>query len=73
MDKDYINYFHHLHLQMGITRSELQRRLSSGQIDLQTIRSQLDQYSREMKLEVRSEIWLQQKSLDQVDKFKTNE
>ena len=68
MDNETLKY---AHLQMGITRRELQRRLSSGQIDLQTIKSQLDECTREMKLDVRSEIWLQEKSLDQVDKFKT--
>ena len=67
MDNQILKY---AHLRMGITRSELQRRLISGQIDMQIIKSQLDENSREMKLDVRSEIFLEQKSLDQVDKFK---
>ena len=63
-----LNY---IHLQLGLTRSELQRRLKTGEIDLQLLQKHLDQNSQEIKLEALTECWLQQKSLDQVDKFKT--
>ncbi len=59
------------HLQLGLTRSELQRRLETGEIDIQLLQKHLDHNSEEIKLEALTEAWLQQKSLDQVDKFKT--
>ena len=70
MNSKALNY---THLQLGLTRSELQRRLKTGEIDLHLLQKQLDQNSRELKLEALTEAWLQHKSLDQVDKFKTTE
>lgn len=61
------------HLHLGLTRQELKRRLELGQIDPEILKAQLDQNSRELKLEALSERWLQQKSLDQVDKFQPTE
>lgn len=61
------------HLLLGLTRQELQRRMSSGQIDPQILKAQIEQNSQEMKLEAISEKWMQLKSLDQVDKFYAGE
>ncbi len=58
---------------LGLTRKELQRRIESGQLDLHLITSQLDHYSNELRLESSTEQWLDLKSLDQVDKFKSAE
>lgn len=61
------------HLQLGLTRLELKRRLELGQIDPEILKAQLDEYSREIMLDSLSEKWIELKSLDQVDKFETNE
>ena len=61
------------HLHLGLTRQELKRRLLLGLIDPQILKAQLDQYSREIKLEALTERWIEQNSLDQVDKFKPTE
>lgn len=61
------------HLHLGLTRQELKRRLQLGQIDPEILKTQLDQNSRELKLEALSERWIEQKSLDQVDKFQPTE
>lgn len=61
------------HLHLGLTRQELKRRLQIGQIDPQILKAQLDQNSRELKLEALSERWIELKSLDQVDKFQPTE
>ena len=63
----------HARLCLGLTRKELQRRLESGQLDLHIINSQINYYSNELKCESTSERWLDLKSLDQVDKFKSAE
>ncbi|MBC7467012.1 MAG: hypothetical protein H7256_13570 [Bdellovibrio sp.] len=61
------------HLYLGLTRRELKRRLELGQIDPQILKAQLDQNSRELKLDALSERWIELKSLDQVDKFEPTE
>lgn len=61
------------HLLLGLSRQELARRIGAGQIDLQILKSQLEQSSYETKLEALSEKWIQLKSLDQVDKFSEEE
>ncbi len=63
--------FKYMHLRLGLSRQEFLRRVKAGHIDLHLVRSQLDQYAREIKLDVHTERWLDLKSLDQVDKFKT--
>ncbi len=63
----------HARLCLGLTRKELQRRIESGQLDLHVINSQINHYSNELKYESSSEKWLDLKSLDQVDKFKSAE
>ena len=66
MNSDTMNY---AHLYLGLTRRELKRRLELGQIDPEILKAQLDQNSRELKLDALSERWIELKSLDQVDKF----
>ena len=61
------------HLYLGLTRRELKRRLELGQIDPEILKAQLDQNSRELKLDALSERWIELKSLDQVDKFEPTE
>ena len=70
MNSQTMNY---AHLYLGLTRRELKRRLELGQIDPEILKAQLDQNSRELKLDALSERWIELKSLDQVDKFEPTE
>lgn len=63
------NFIQTAHLLLGISRSELQRRLNSGQIDPQILKAQLEQSSKEMRLEAICENRIELNSLDQFDKF----
>ncbi len=56
------------HLFLGLTRQELARRLSAGQLDPQILRAQLDESAREVKLGALCENWIEAHSLEQVDK-----
>lgn len=58
---------------MGLTRQELARRLSLGQIDPQVLKAQLDQSAQEIKLEAMCEKWIELQSLEQVDKYTASE
>jgi len=71
MKTENINQYTHLYL--GLTRHELSRRLELGQIDPAILKAQLDQNAYEVKLDALCEQWLQQKSLEQVDKYSTTE
>jgi hypothetical protein len=57
------------YLLLGLSRSEFLRRCESGQIDLQVLEVQLEQHSREVKLEALCEKWLESQEAEQVDKF----
>jgi hypothetical protein len=61
------------HLYLGLTRQELARRLSLGQIDPQILRAQLDQNAEEIKLEALCEKWIESHQLEQVDKYEPTE
>lgn len=63
------NFMQTAHLLLGLSRQEIQRRLGSGKLDPQLLRAQIDQLSRELKLESGCEKWIELNSLDQVDKF----
>lgn len=56
-----------LHLYLGLTRNELQRRLKLGLVDPQILKYQLQDYSTELKLNALCEKWIELKSLEQVD------
>lgn len=71
MDTEKLNPYAHLYL--GLTRQELAKRLTLGQIDPQILRAQLDQNAQEVILDALCEQWLEQKSLEQVDKYTTTE
>ena len=57
------------HLYLGITRQELSRRLSLGMVDIEILKAQIEQNSRETKLETACELKIKLGSLEQVDKF----
>lgn len=61
------------HLFLGLSRNEFSRRLENGQIDLQLLRGQIEQFSREIKQEALCEKWIDLQSLEQIDKYTTEE
>lgn len=63
------NFMQTAHLLLGLSRQELQRRVSSGKIDPQILKAQIDQNSQELKLETGCEKWIELNSLAQADKF----
>jgi hypothetical protein len=58
-----------LHLHMGLTRTELKRRLDLGLIDPQILNSQVHEFSQELKLDALCESWIESHSMEQVDKY----
>ena len=63
------NFMQTAHLLLGLSRQEVQRRVSSGQLDPLLLKAQIDQNSYELKLETRCEKWIELNSLEQADKF----
>ncbi len=63
------NQFKNLHLHMGLTRTELKRRLDLGLIDPQVLNSQVHEFSQELKLDALCESWIESHSMEQVDKY----
>ncbi len=60
----------YLHLYLGLTRSELKRRLTLGQLDFHAIRNQIDDQSAEIKLQALCDQWLEtHQQVEQVDKY----
>ncbi len=57
-----------LHFHLGLTRTELQKRLAMGMIDPQILNNQINEYSKELKLNALSESWIEAHSMEQVDK-----
>lgn len=55
-----------MHLYLGLTRTELKKRLSLGLIDPHLLTQQLNDYSAEIKLEALCEQWIEQHAADQV-------
>ena len=71
MQKD--NFMETAHLLLGLTRQELQRRVTCGQLDPQILKAQIEQNSVETKLEAMCEKWIAMNSLEQVDKFSADQ
>lgn len=67
MDSD--TFMQTAHLLLGISREELKRRVSNGQIDPQLLKFQLEQNSNEIKLDSLCEKRIHLNSLEQTDKF----
>jgi hypothetical protein len=62
------NQYKNLHLHMGLTRTELKRRLDLGLIDPQILNSQVLESAQELKLDALCDSWIESHSVDQVDK-----
>lgn len=70
MEVDRLKY---AHLLLGLTRKELLNRIQAGQIDTQLLKTQLDEYSREIRLDSLCEHFFVEESIEQVDKFDRTE
>ena len=57
----------YLHLYLGLTRTELKRRLELGLIDSKAIQSQISDYSLDLKLNALTEQWLSDHQREQIE------
>ncbi len=57
----------YLHLYLGLTRTELKRRLELGLIDSKAIESQISDYSLDLKLNALTEQWLADHKREQIE------
>lgn len=57
----------YLHLYLGLTRTELKRRLELGLIDSKAIQSQIADYSLDLKLNALTEQWLVDHQREQIE------
>mgnify|MGYP001552951891 CR=1 FL=1 len=61
------------HLLLGVSRREVERRVSLGQIDPEILMAQLEQSSRELQMGVACERRIETESLTQVEQFADRE
>lgn len=66
---DEIVFLQNAHFYLGITRKEINRRLSEGLLDLTILQAQIEQNAKEFELDVICEMKIKQNSLEQADKF----
>lgn len=59
----------HLSLIMGLTKTELKRRLELGQIDQQILNRQVSEYSQELKLDALCDSWTELQNVEQFDRY----
>jgi len=59
----------HLSLIMGLTKSELKKRLELGQIDPQLLNQQVSEYSNDLKLDALCDAWNFRYDFEQIDKY----
>ncbi len=57
----------HMSLILGLTKSELKKRLDIGLLDPQILNRQINEYSDEIKLDALCDSWMSHKKFDQVD------
>ena len=57
----------YLHLYLGLTKTELKRRLELGLIDSKAIESQVSDYNLDLKLNALTEQWLSDHQLEQIE------
>lgn len=55
-----------IHLFLGLTRTELKKRLSLGLVDPHLLTQQLNDYSEEIKLDALCEHWIEEHAAEQV-------
>ncbi len=57
----------HMSLILGLTRTELKKRLDMGLLDPEILNHQINEYSNDIKLDSLCDSWLGRKTFDQVD------
>ena len=57
----------YLHLYLGLTKTELKRRLELGLIDSKAIQNQISDYSLDLKLNALTEQWLSDNQREQIE------
>lgn len=57
----------YLHLYLGLTKTELKRRLELGLIDSKAIESQVSDYNLDLKLNALTEQWLSDHQREQIE------
>ncbi len=57
----------HMSLILGLTRTELKKRLDAGLLDPEILNQQINEYSNDIKLDSLCDSWLGRKTFDQVD------
>ncbi|WP_409478050.1 hypothetical protein [Pseudobdellovibrio sp. HCB154] len=62
----------HLSLVLGLTKSELKRRMELGQIDPQILNKQVSEYSENLKLDALCDSWTELKNHEQFDRVHRN-
>lgn len=63
----------HLSLILGLTKSELKKRLELGLIDQQILNRQINEYSNDIRLDVLCDAWQFRHDFEQIDKYETQE
>jgi hypothetical protein len=61
----------HLSLVLGLTKSELKRRIELGLIDPQILNKQVSEYSAELKLDSLCESMAELQNVEQFDRYET--
>lgn len=61
----------HLSLILGLTKSELKRRIELGLIDPQILNKQVSEYSAELKLDALCDSWTELQNAEQFDRYQT--
>lgn len=62
----------HLSLVLGLTKTELKRRMELGLIDPQVLNRQVSEYSQELKLDALCDSWTELKNHEQFDRYQRN-
>lgn len=62
----------HLSLVLGLTKTELKRRLELGQIDPQILNKQVSEYAQGLKLDALCDSWTELKNHEQFDRYQRN-
>lgn len=59
----------HLSLILGLTRTELKRRIELGQIDPQILNRQVSEYAADLKLNALCDSWKDMQNIEQYDRY----
>jgi len=63
----------HMSLILGLTKSELKKRLELGLIDQQILNQQINEYSNDIRLDALCDAWQFRHDFEQIDKYETQD